>query len=116
MKRWLADYRLETKLVLPADSQEIKCNIGGSEITLRNSSSEDLPNESLAAQIVLQADNLAAAEELAQEKIREFLDLFSLVTCSGFRISRKRFVMDWTPGVEVREQYAYGYDDDGADR
>jgi hypothetical protein len=24
--------------------------------------------------------------------------------------------MDWTPGVEVREQYAYGYDDDGADR
>lgn len=33
------------------------------------------------------------------------------MTEAGFNIVRKRFVMDWTPGVEHREQYAYGRDD-----
>jgi hypothetical protein len=103
-------------LVLPSDLPEIKCKIAGCEISLQNASKDDLPNESLAAQVVLEAGSLAEAEESALEKIREFFNLFSFVTCSGFRVARTRFVMDWTPGVEIREQYAFGQDDDRADR
>src|ERR1700729_1859409 len=116
MKRWIADYRIESKLMLPSDLPELRCTISGCEISLQNASKDDLPNESLAAQIVLEANGLAEAEELANEKIREFFNLFSFVTCSGFKVARTRFVMDWTPGVQVREQYAFGRADDREDR
>jgi hypothetical protein len=112
MKKWLADYRIESRLMLPPDAPPIKLQIGEAEVTISNSSQNDSPNESLAAQILILADDIASAEELALTKIREFLHLLSFTTGSGFRISRTRFIMDWTPGVAIREQYAYGHDDE----
>ncbi|MBR1269688.1 hypothetical protein JQ629_19440 [Bradyrhizobium sp. AUGA SZCCT0222] len=112
MKKWLADYRIESKLTFLPDTPPIKIQIGESEITISNSSQDDPPNESLAAQILVLADDISSAEALALTKMREFLHLLSFTTAFGFRISRKRFIMDWSPGVVVREQYAYGHDDE----
>ncbi|MEY2542061.1 MAG: hypothetical protein QOI22_1663 [Verrucomicrobiota bacterium] len=111
MKKWLADYRIESRLQFPVDAPPVKIQIGDAEVTVSNVSHIDLPNESLAAQIVVLADDINTAEKLALTKIREVLHLLSFTTGSGFRISRKRFVTDWSPGVEVREQFAYGHDD-----
>jgi hypothetical protein len=110
MKRWLADFRLETTLVLPADLPELRAQVGGSLISIQNASDDEFPNVSLAAQIIVEADSLSSAEELARTQIREYFDTLSFVTSSNFRITRTRFVMDWTPGVTTREQYAYGKD------
>jgi hypothetical protein len=111
MKKWLADYRIESRLQFPEDAPSVKIQIGDAEVTVSNASQGDLPNETLAAQIVVLADDINAAEKLALTKIREVLHLLSFTTGSGFQISRKRFVMDWSPGVEIREQFAYGHDD-----
>ena len=111
MRKWLADYRIESKLQFPADTPSVKIQVGDADVTVSNASQSDLPNEALAAQIAVLADDIKTAENLALTKITEVMHLLSFTTGSGFRISRKRFVMDWSPGVEVREQFAYGYDD-----
>jgi hypothetical protein len=111
MKKWLADYRIESKQQFPPDTPSVKIQVGNAEVTISNATKSDLPNESLAAQIAVFADDIKAAENLALTKIAEVLHLLSFTTSSGFRISRKRFIMDWSPGVEIREQFVYGYDD-----
>jgi hypothetical protein len=112
MKKWLADYRIESKLTFPPEAPSITLQIGEAEITISNSSQNDPPHESLAAQIVVLADDIDSAEQFALDKMREFLHLLSFTTGSGFLISRKRFIMDWSPGLAVREQYAYGHDEE----
>jgi hypothetical protein len=110
MKKWLADYRIESNVTLPPESHPIKIRIGDVEVTVGNASADHLPNEPIAAQILVLADDIKSAEGLALTKMREFLHMLSFTTGSGFQISRKRFIMDWSPGVTIREQYAYGYD------
>jgi hypothetical protein len=53
-----ADYRIESKLTLPPDVPSIIVQIGEAEITVSNSSQKDSPNESLAAQILVLADDI----------------------------------------------------------
>ena len=110
MKKWLADYRIKSKLQFPVATPSVSFKVGDAEVTVSNASQSDLPNKSLAAQIAVLADDIKTAESLALTKITEVLHLLSFTTGSGFRISRKRFIMDWSPGVEIREQFAYGYD------
>jgi len=109
MKTWIGDFRLESTLILPSELPELKLKLPDGEFSLQNASKQDQPNEALAAQIVLRAPTIAEAEDLANTRIREILDVLSFVTNSTFRISRQRFLMDWTPGTEIREQYAYAH-------
>jgi hypothetical protein len=110
MKTWMGDFHIESTLILPADVPELRVTLPDSELSIQNAGKDDLPNEALAAQIILHADTIAGAEEIANARIREILDVLSFTTSHVFRISRRRFLMDWTPDIEIREQYAYGQD------
>jgi hypothetical protein len=59
----------------------------------------------------LNASSLEEADDIAHTRLREILDTLSFATSNVFRFSRCRFIMDWTPGLEVRDQYAYGRDE-----
>jgi hypothetical protein len=110
MKTWMGDFRIESTLILPADVPELRVMLPDSELSIQNAGKDDPLNEALAAQIIVRADTIAGAEEIANARIREILDVLSFTTSSVFRISRRRFLMDWTPGIDIREQYAYGQD------
>jgi hypothetical protein len=107
---WIADYRIESTLILPPSQPEIQVSLPDCKISIQNAKNGDLPNEALAAQILLDAPTIAAAEQVADRRMREILDVLSYVTSNTFKISRQRFLMDWTPGIEIRDQYAYGHD------
>jgi hypothetical protein len=114
MKVWLADYRVESNLRLAKALPELHFEHpqGEYKITISNvTDTEPQLDEDLALQIILQAETISIAERLAFDSARRFLRLLSFVSGSGFKIVRKRFLMDWTPGIEHREQFAYGRDD-----
>src|SRR4051812_34183086 len=113
MSIWIADFWVESTLVLATSQPELRLKLPDCEISFQNAQQNALPNEALSAQIVLQAESIAEAEELANRRIREILDVLSFTTSSAFRISRPRFLMDWTPGLTIRQQYAYGHDNLG---
>ncbi|MCK1311609.1 MULTISPECIES: methylamine utilization protein MauJ [unclassified Bradyrhizobium] len=110
MPIWIADFWIESTLVLPTSQPELRLKLPDCEVAFQNAKQSALTSEALSAQIVLQADNIADAEELANRRIREILDVLSFTTSSAFKISRPRFLMDWTPGLTIRQQYAYGHD------
>jgi hypothetical protein len=115
MKQWMADFRVESRLILAPRSRELTAKIGDHEFFLQDASPDDPAGESLAAQVKLAAEDIKSAESASLEAMRHFLDLLSFSTGFGFRIHRRRFVMDWTPGLEVREALAYGHASDTDD-
>lgn len=110
-KPWIADFRVESLLILPSNVPELRISLPDCELSIQNAGKNDLPNEALAAQVVVRAENIKEAEALANERIREILDTLSFGTSCPFRFSRPRFLMDWTPGLEIRDTYAYGGQD-----
>jgi hypothetical protein len=71
MKTWMGDFRIESTLILPADVPEMRATLPDSELSIQNAGKDDLPNEALAAQIIVHADTIAGAEETANARIRE---------------------------------------------
>lgn len=113
MKTWLAVYRLSADLHLAKATPELHYEHprGDYKLTLSGlTESEPELEEDLELRIILQAEGISAAEDLALNSARQFLRLLSFVTGAGFKLVRNRFLMDWTPGVEHREQFAYGRD------
>lgn len=110
MPIWIADFWVESSLILPSSRPELRIKLPDCEISFQNAQQNALPTEALSAQIVVEAASIVEAEELANRRIREILDVLTFTTGNVFKISRPRFLMDWTPGVTVREQYAYGQD------
>lgn len=110
MPIWIADFWIESTLVLSTSQPELRLKLPDCEISFQNARQSALPSEALSAQIVLHANSIADAEELANRRIREVLDVLSFTTSSPFKVSRPRFLMDWTPGLTIRQQYAYGHD------
>jgi Methylamine utilization protein MauJ len=111
MKIWMADFWIESSLILPSDQRELRVKLEDCEISFQNASQDARPSEALVGQIVLEAEDISTAEALSNTRIREVLDVLSFTTSCSFRVSRPHFLMDWTPGLEIREQYAYGRDD-----
>lgn len=110
LRRWIADFRIESSLILPPETPELRIRLPDCELAIQNASKDDLATESLAAQLFVRAANIEEAESYANERLREILATLSYGTSCVFRVSRQRFVMDWTPGIEIRETYAYGHD------
>ncbi|MET4478005.1 methylamine utilization protein MauJ [Bradyrhizobium sp. F1.13.3] len=73
--------------------------------------SEPELEEDLELRIILQSEGISAAEDLALNSARQFLRLLSFVTGSALQNCSQTTLMDWTPGVEHREQFAYERDD-----
>jgi hypothetical protein len=110
MKSWIGDYRIESALILPSEIPELKVTLQDSVFLLQNVAESDLATEALAAQIIVSSETIEDAEKIANARVREILDVLSFATGARFLVSRQRFLMDWTPGIKLREQYAYGQD------
>jgi hypothetical protein len=80
MKLWIGDFRLESTLILPPSVPELRVSLSDGEFLPQNASKDDLPNEALAAQIIVQAEAIGDAESIAKRRMREILDVLSFAS------------------------------------
>jgi hypothetical protein len=109
MKRWLADYRIQSEVTLvSAEKKKLKYlhPEGLYEVHIADSNGKE-SDENLSVQIILSAPDIQTAQEQAHSYLRRFLHILGFITSTGFQISRKRCLIDWTPGILQREAFVY---------
>ena len=113
MTNWIAQIEVEAECVLPDDAEPIHYNDphGRYQMRLSNRTVRPLAEKPLLEmQLEFEADDLEHAHEKTKPLAREFLYWLSFVTKCHFRISRVERILDWTPGLTMREQYVYHTD------
>ena len=109
MKRWLADFRVQSELRLQKGELSLDYTDPQGSYQVKIKEIGDTGEERLSAEIVFEAPDIAAAEHMAKDHLQKFLHLLSFVTNCGFRITRKIALIDWQPGgTGLREAYVYG--------
>lgn len=105
MKQWIAAFRLEAELILPADQREIVYAHpkGLYEVRLSNVADPEHVDERLVAHVISRAPDINSAQEELRRHIDKFLHTLSFVTSTGYRITRQLYVLDWSTGATLRE-------------
>jgi hypothetical protein len=104
-KRWIAEYRLESDLVLAADEPELLYvhPSGLYQLRINTVSDTGFPDERLGLHIIAEAPDLETAATDLTAHVERFLQVLSFVTSTGYRIARQLYVVDWSPGPAMRE-------------
>jgi len=113
LKRWLADFRVQSELTLPSglNALDYADPHGLYEIRIKETGGP-IVEERLSAEITFSAPDIAAAEFEAKEHLQKFLHLLSFVTSCAFKITRKIALVDWRRGGSfMRDAYVYGPSD-----
>ena len=113
MTHWIAQIEVEAECVLPDDAEPIKYEDPHGQFQVRLSNRNICPLSEkplLEMQLEFEADNLEDAHQQAKPLAREFLYWLSFVSKSHFRVSHVERILDWTPGLAMREQYVYHTD------
>lgn len=112
-KHWIAQVEIEAECVLPEDAPPLTYVDPRGKYTARlvNRAVRPLVEKPLLEmQLEFDAPDLAVAHEKVKPLARQYLYWLSLVTQCAFRVSRVERVIDWTPGLTMREQYIYHAD------
>lgn len=118
MKRWLADFRVESELKLEqgVSSLDYTDPHGTYQVKIKETPNTEAIEERFSIELVFEAENLVAAEDDAKDHLQKFLHLLSFVTSCGFRITRKIALIDWQlGGTGIREAYIYSPSDNTGD-
>lgn len=113
MTRWIAIAEIETELVLPDGAPPICYDDPRGEFRVRIANLAVRPladTPLLELHIEFDAPDLAAAAEGARAKIRDFVRLMSFTTQTPFRLRQVNRIVDWSPGLSIREQMIYHVD------
>ncbi len=110
MKKWIADFEVDSHLAVANNDLKLKfCHPKNLyEIHLRNSPttvSDAYPL--LSVQVIFECQRIDETKKLAEQYLRIFLDLMTFVTNSKFSIHNLIRVVDWTPGLAMRECYQF---------
>lgn len=104
--RCLADLELVADLCF-IDSYEafnISHQSGRFEFYVKNLTSTELDGQMLlSAQIIFDAENIEAAEDLSKSLLAEVLNALAFVTNAGFTLHRLVKIVDWTSGIDERQ-------------
>lgn len=104
-KSFIADYRVKTEAALSSALSSVSYNDPEGRYTVSIRPSTEA-NEILCL-LKFAADGIDKAESLADNQMRDFLQMLSYVTSLGFQIIRKTHLTDWTVTEEGRQQYVY---------
>ncbi|MGL5165862.1 MAG: methylamine utilization protein MauJ [Afipia sp.] len=83
------------------------------EVQLKERTSSDPADDHLSAYVFLEAATIKIAETTTKDALNSFLQLLSFVTGSSLRIVKRISLIDWSPGLSMRDMYAYGPSDKG---
>ena len=105
-RRWVAGFRVFADLILPADTPALTYRQpeGEVEIEIRNAEKDEFDSASLTVYVTLPAADREGARTRSADILHSFLYLLTFVTAMKFRLARRLFVLDWSPGVtDLRE-------------
>lgn len=112
MTRWRVDFPVKSDLVLkkaepkvvfvsPDTTHEIHL------FTKRGEGKHAADELFLSAHVLLEDADPQQAGERAEEYLRQFLEVLSIVTSSYFSMKQKTLVADWSPGLNMRKLWYY---------
>lgn len=108
-KPWLAEFRVMSMLTLkePTERLHFKHASGLFEAFVSDNSGDDKDASPLVLHILVNAATLEAAEKLTEQFAEKFVHLLTFVCALPFRIARRIHVLEWGPGVAMREGIVY---------
>lgn len=110
MTKWIADYEVVSHLSLATNDLKLKyidpANLN--EIHIKNLSIKPpLEKPLLSLQVILENEDIEGVQDKSREYLKYFLNLLSLVTNSKFEIHRLIRIIDWTPGIDMRDCHQF---------
>jgi hypothetical protein len=108
--RLMADYLLDSDFCLPDSDPPMVIRGPHGSYTLTISNREADPQSLtgvLSARIVFEAENLQGARPVADEYMGQCLDALSYATGHAFTYNSLKQIMDWSPGLSMREMIRY---------
>lgn len=105
--RWLAEYRIKTKLRLEEGQDEISRTYDDVRITVRNAPDFDYRGQGLIARLIFSAGTVEDAESVADEHVEGFLNLLSFATNVGARVAHRTFLAEWPETPAPVRQFLY---------
>ncbi len=110
MKKFIADYEIVSHTSLKNAEEKLKYKepSGRYEIHLSNLKIDPgIEEPLLSAQVIFEDENLQNARDKSDKYLGEFLGMLSLVMSLSFRIHKITQIIDWTPGVDMRDCRKY---------
>lgn len=124
MTRYIADFDVEAELLVLNDESRLHWSHpdGSTQLQIKNRPLiAPAVEQLLGIQVILEAPDLKEAEEQGRDRLLLFLDAMSVTTNTRFRLRRLVRVLDWTPGLTMRDfrlhtpgppHQLFGLDDD----
>lgn len=110
MTKWLADFEVESHLSVSNEGEKLIFNHpdGLYEIHIRNSTKttvDDFPL--LSVQVIFEAEDISQTKDISKQYLELFLNSLAFVTNHKFTTHNLLRIVDWTPGLEMRECYQF---------
>lgn len=110
MKRWLADFDVESNFTTPKmmPTLSYKHPDGLYEAHL-SSEPDQAADHTLKLRLIVEAATVQDVPDLADEYATKFLHALAYLTQGSFKVLRIQKVIDWTPGIGMRDMLLYSY-------
>ena len=110
MTKWIADFEVNSHLAVSSDDKKLifQHPEGIYDVHIKNSStktSDDFPL--LSVQVIFECENIKETKNIAKQYLGVFLDGLTFVTNQKFTIHELLRIVDWTPGLAMRECYQF---------
>ncbi len=113
MTQWIAQLDIEAECVLPeaAGTLEYSHPDGSFKVRLANKTVRPVAEGPvLDLHLLFEAEDIEVAHKTVKPMVRQFLRWLTFTTHCAFKILAVKRLIDWTPGVSIRDQFLYHAD------
>lgn len=110
MTKWIADYEVESHLSLVKNDLKLKYKDPNNfyEVHVKNLKVKPpIEKPLLSVQVIVDCDAIDSVAEKSKEYLKLFLNILSLVTNTKFFIRCLNRIIDWTPGLDMRDCHQF---------
>jgi hypothetical protein len=106
--RLMADFIIDSDMCLPTDAEPLVVNgPDGQILYLQNIETSPETIRTLAARLAYDCDDWEKAKKTADDGIVHYLNSLSFSTGRVFSVKELRLIIDWTPGLQMRDARGY---------
>jgi hypothetical protein len=104
----MADFIIDSDMCLPTDAEPLTVNgPDGQVLYLQNIEPAPHTSRTLAARLAFDCDDWGQAKKTADDIIVHYLNALSFGTGRVFSRKELRLIIDWAPGLQIRNARAY---------
>lgn len=110
MTKWVADFEVESALSVSDVAEKLIFNHPHALYEIHISNTTKVSTEAfplLSVQVIFEAEDISLAGDIAKQHLQVFLNALTFVTNHKFSTHHLLRIVDWTPGLEMRECYQF---------